>query len=86
MCPLLGDGAGDARCPLHEQADFAIYQDSGVTPLLMLKLIRSPRSLPIAFAKDRISETGQHAPVITSLASDAHTSGCIGLPQDRIGR
>ena len=85
-CPLLAHTGADARCALHEQADVAIYQDSVVTPLLMLKLIRSPRTLPIAFAKDRVSETGQHAPVITSLASDAHTSGCIGLPPDQMGR
>lgn len=85
-CPLLAHTGGAARCALHEQADFAIYQDSVVTPLLMLKLIRHRRTLPIALAKDRVSETGQHAPVITSLASDAHENSCIGLPQDRIGR
>ena len=85
-CPLLADKGGDARCALHEQADFAIYQASVATPLLMLKLIRQRRTLPIAFAKDRVSEIGEHAPVITSLASDAHENGCVGLPQDRIGR
>ena len=85
-CPLLAHTGGVARCALHEQADFAIYQDSVVTPLAMLKLIRHRRTLPIAFAKDRVSEIGEHAPVIMSLASDAHEDGCIGLPQDRIGR
>lgn len=82
-CALL---AGDASCALHEQADFAIYDNASVTPPLMLRLIRSPGSLSIAFAEDRISDECGHTPVITSLASDARDRGCIGLRSDRLGR
>lgn len=82
MCALL---AGDARCPLHDEADFAVYDRATVTPELTLKLIRRKRSLPIAFAKDRLRE-GHHEPQITSLASDAPDDGCFGRAPGALDR
>lgn len=83
MCALL---SGDERCPLHEEADFAIYERASVTPELTLKLIRPARPLPIAFAKDRISDDGRHRPQITSLASEAQGRGCFGTPPGSLDR
>lgn len=81
MCALI---AGDARCPLHDEADFAVYDQATVTPELTLKLIRTKRPLPIAFAKDSINADGRHEPQITSLASEARKRGCFGAePLDR---
>jgi len=66
LCVLL-DGA---QCPLHEEADLAIYDRSALTPELTLKLIRASRSLPIAFAKDQLDAHGHHEPLITAVASE----------------
>jgi hypothetical protein len=73
LCVLL-DGA---RCPLHEEADLAIYDRSGLTPELTLKLIRVSRSIPIAFARDQLDPHGRHHPVITTVASEA-AGACVG--------
>jgi hypothetical protein len=73
LCVLLDGG----RCPLHEEADLAIYDRATVTPELTLRLIRDSHDLPIAFARDRLSEEGRHEPVITSVASDG-AGDCIG--------
>ncbi len=75
MCSLL---AGDASCPLHRQADVAVYEETAVTPELMLMLLRSSRSLPIAFGTDRINDRGQHEPQITAVRSGALAPGCVG--------
>lgn len=82
-CALL---TGDARCPLHEEADFAVYDRASVTPELTLKLIRPKRSLPIAFANDRLDHDGCHQPQITSLASDALDQACFGQPPAALDR
>lgn len=72
MCPLV---AGDPHCHLYDDADFVVYDQLTVTPELTLKLVRPKRSLPIAFATDRIDHDGHHTPQITSLASATHDSG-----------
>jgi len=73
LCVLLDGG----RCPLHEEADLAVYDRETVTPELTLRLIRASHALPIAFARDRVTENGRHEPVITSVASEGAGS-CIG--------
>ncbi len=75
LCALL---AGDATCPLHDEADLAVYDQSTIAPELTLRLIRPRRTLPIAFAKDRLNAEGRHEPQITSLASEAQERGCFG--------
>lgn len=67
-CALI---AGNTRCPLHEEADFAVYDRSSVTPELTLKLLCPKLPLPIVFAQDRISNEGRHEPLVTSLGAEA---------------
>jgi len=81
LCVLLDGGP----CPLHEEADIAIYDRSSVTPELTLRLIRASHSLPIAFARDRVVDSGRHEPVITSVASEG-TDSCIGSVVRQPGR
>ena len=81
LCVLLDGG----RCPLHEEADIAIYDRASVTPELTLRLIRASQALPIAFAKDRLSDEGRHEPSITSVASEGAGS-CIGSVVRKRGR
>ncbi len=66
LCVLL-DGT---RCPLHEEADMAVYERASVTPELALKLVHASHSLPIAFANDQLDLKGRHEPLITATASD----------------
>jgi hypothetical protein len=73
LCALLDAG----HCPLHEEADLAIYDRGSVTPELTLKLIRASRSLPIAFAKDQLDAHGHHEPLITAVASEG-ADACVG--------
>lgn len=83
LCALLaGSRSG---CPLHDEADLAVYDRSAVTPELALRLVRAGRSVPIAFAEDRIGPAGRHEPFITSLAADAD-GGCIGPPVAGVAR
>ena len=65
LCALL-DGK---PCPLHAEADVAIYDRGSVTPELTLKLVRSRPSLPIFFAVDQLDAAGRHAPLVTSVVS-----------------
>ncbi len=58
LCPLL---SGDRRCPLHEEADAAVYDQDVVSRDFLLALLAAPRRIPIHFA---IANTG-HAPHIT---------------------
>src|ERR1041385_5546480 len=55
-----------ADCPLHEQADLAVYDRGSVTPELTLRLIRRSGRLPIAFARDRLAPHHHHAPITTT--------------------
>lgn len=66
-----------ADCPLHEQADLAVYDRGSVTPELTLRLIRRSSRLPIAFARDRLDAHDHHEPIITALASEG-IDACIG--------
>lgn len=66
-----------ADCPLHEQADLAVYDRGSVTPELTLRLIRRSSRLPIAFARDRLDSHDHHEPIITALASEG-IDACIG--------
>ena len=81
LCVLI-DGV---RCPLHEEADLAIYDRASVTPELTLKLVRASDAFPIAFAKDVLDADGRHEPVVTAVASegaDSRTpSTTDGLPR-----
>lgn len=80
-CALL---AG-ARCPLHEEADIAVYDRATLTSELTLRLIRAGRTLPIAFAADRSDAAGRHEPRITSIASQG-ADACVGLSAAKLGR
>jgi len=73
LCVLLDGG----HCPLHEEADLAIYDRATLTPELTLKLVRASRHLPIAFATDRLGRQGHHEPTISALASEG-ADACVG--------
>ena len=75
LCMLLDGGR---QCPLHEDADLAIYDRASVTPEITLKLIRASRSLPIAFATDQIDAHGHHQPVVTAIASEGAAEARAG--------
>ena len=81
QCVLL-DGA---RCPLHEEADLAVYDRATLTPELTLRLIRAGRTLAIAFAADRLGAAGHHEPHITSIAAKG-LDACVGLSGEKLGR
>lgn len=75
LCALL-DGK---QCPLHDEADVAIYDRSSVTPELTLKLVRSRPSLPIFFAADQLDAAGRHKPLVTSVLSrERDENRCVG--------
>jgi hypothetical protein len=81
-CALLD---GDS-CPLHAEADLAIYERAALTPELTLKLMRASRWLPIAFARDQRDGAGHHEPLVTGTMSGGRNNACIGLPSDQLGR
>jgi hypothetical protein len=81
-CALLGG----KTCPLHAEADLAIYDRATVTPEFTLRLMRANRAVPIAFAHDRLDGAGRHAPLVTVVLPRGHDNGCIGLAADRLGR
>jgi hypothetical protein len=56
-----------ARCPLHDDADVAFYDQDSVTAALAVKLLTLPRTLPITLARDRRTPDGGHEPVPTQL-------------------
>lgn len=81
-CALLEQGS----CPLLQQADVAVYDRSTLTPQLTLRLVRTSRAVPIAFARDQRDEHGHHQPLVTGVASRARTTACIGIPGPEVGR
>jgi len=81
MCGLLDGG----RCPLHDAASIAVYDRASLTPELTLRLIRAARSLPVAFADDRLDVNGRHEPSIVSVAL-RRADDCVGLPPEQLGR
>lgn len=56
-----------ARCPLHDDADVAFYDQDSVTAALAVKLLTLPRTLPITLARDRETPEGGHEPVPVQL-------------------
>jgi hypothetical protein len=56
-----------ARCPLHDGADVAFYDQDSVTAALAVKLLTQPRTLAITLARDRQTPDGGHEPVPTQL-------------------
>jgi len=80
-CVLLEGGT----CPLHDQADLAVYDRACVTGELTLRLMRRSSRLPIAFARDRIDAHDHHEPIITALASEG-ADVCIGPSMKGRGR
>jgi hypothetical protein len=81
-CALLD---GDT-CPLHAEADLAIYDRDALAPELTLKLMRASRAIPIAFARDQRDPDGRHEPLVTGVLSRGRNNACIGLPSDKLGR
>jgi hypothetical protein len=61
-------------CPLHDEADVAFYEGESVTAALALALMTGPRTLPITFARDRVTPDGGHEPMPLQLL-DAKGSG-----------
>jgi hypothetical protein len=55
------------RCPLHDDADVAFYDQESVTAELAVKLLTLPRTLPITLARDREMPEGGHEPVPVQL-------------------
>ncbi len=68
LCILL---SGEGGCPLHRQADVALYDEASVTDQLMLRLLRTRTAIPIALAKDVVSPTGDHEPRVTKVVPTA---------------
>lgn len=81
-CALLGG----ASCPLHAEADIAVYDRDAVTPEFTLRLLRLGRPLPIAFATDRLAPDARHVPLVTDVLPRGRDDGCIGLAVDKLGR
>jgi len=72
MCILLSDGGG---CPLHREADVALYDEESVTDELMLRLIRSRTAVPIGLARDTIGEDGRHEPRVMKVVPTPDLNG-----------
>jgi len=66
-----------ARCPLHDDADVAFYDQESVTAALAVRLLTLPRTLPITLARDRVTPEGGHEPMPVQLleprGKGAHT-------------
>jgi hypothetical protein len=56
-----------SRCPLHDDADVAFYDQESVTAALAVRLLTLPRTLPITLARDRVTPEGGHEPVPVQL-------------------
>jgi len=56
-----------SRCPLHDDADIAFYDQESVTAALAVRLLTLPRTLPITLARDRATPDGGHEPVPVQL-------------------
>jgi hypothetical protein len=59
--------ANSARCPLHDDADMAFYDQQSVTGALAIRLLTLPRTLPIMLARDRTTPEGGHEPIPVQL-------------------
>jgi len=56
-----------ARCPLHDDADVAFYDQESVSAALAVRLLTLPRTLPITLARDRATPEGGHEPMPVQL-------------------
>jgi hypothetical protein len=56
-----------ARCPLHDDADVAFYDQESVSAALAVRLLTLPRTLPITLARDRATPDGGHEPMPVQL-------------------
>lgn len=65
-CALL---RGGARCPLHDEADAAIYDEASLNATFLERVRLSPPSVPIAAATDRADDEVEHEPVVTRIVS-----------------
>lgn len=81
LCALLDGG----HCPLHDEADLAVYDRATLTPELTRRLIRVRRSLTVAFARDRLGPDGRHEPIVTATVPDGAGS-CFGYGLDDLVR
>ncbi len=57
------------RCPLHEEADFIIYDQESVTPELDSQVRHLPPEAPIAYARSERDARGRQFPVATDIFS-----------------
>lgn len=81
-CALIGG----TTCPLHADADIAVYDGAAITPEFTLRLLRAGRTLPIAFAKDRLDGETRHVPLVTDVLPRGRNEGCIGPAVDHLVR
>lgn len=65
-CALL---CGGARCPLHDEADAAIYDENALRADFLECLRLSPPSVAIAAACDRMEADSEHEPLVTRIVS-----------------
>jgi len=62
------------RCPLHDDADVAFYDEDSVGPELTVRLMTLPRAIPVMLSRDRETPDGGHEAVPVQLL-DAHAGG-----------
>lgn len=62
------------RCPLHDDADIAFYDQDSVSPELIVRLMMLPRSIPVMLSRDRETPDGGHEAMPVQLL-DAHAGG-----------
>lgn len=60
-CAIL---VGSAHCPLHDAADFAVYDESSVSLDFVETLRAAYPPIPIALASDHLTTDGTHEPRI----------------------
>ena len=59
------------HCPLHGDADLAVYDRASVTPEFIRKLANTSHTFPLALANDRLDADGRHEPAITTVFAPA---------------
>ena len=64
LCALL---VGQYRCPLHDEADVALYDRDSLSPDCRRQLLEAPRLIPIAIARDGRGADGRHVPFLVEL-------------------
>lgn len=63
-CALL---VGSAHCPLHDAADFAVYDELSAPLDFVATLRAASPPIPIALASDHVTPGGTHEPRIARL-------------------